>query len=184
MQWSQWDIFLTQVFLPPAHFLLTWPETTLVNELCNLLKGSHIMWKKLKTLSRPAGRILNTQSWQLRVWQTPHVLGCTVCSPSWHPPGCLTPSPEVTESMPTVWHMSIAMVCSPALLCPQGWWSSFQSTVTPAMPCASYTNLLHAQDLHFPKGTYNFVQLTEGIPSLTCRGVVSDKTEAEFLRHA
>lgn len=99
-------------------------------------------------------------------------------------PGCLIPSPEVTESMPTVWHMSIAMVCSPALLCPQGWWSSFQSTVTPAMPCASYTNLLHAQDLHFPKGTYNFVQLTEGIPSLTCRGVVSDKTEAEFLRHA
>lgn len=37
-------------------------KTRLANELCNLLKCSHIMWKKLKMLSCPRGCILNTQS--------------------------------------------------------------------------------------------------------------------------
>lgn len=86
--------------LPPG---LT--KNRLVNELCNLLKGSHIMWKKLKTLSHPTGCILNSQDWQLRVWQTPHVLCCTVWSPSWH----LVSYPFSTghsESMPAVWHRS------------------------------------------------------------------------------
>lgn len=79
MGYISYTSFFAPRALPPD---LT--RNRLVNELCNLLKGSHIMWKKLKTLSRPAGCILNTQSWQLRVWQTPHVLGCTVRSPSWH----------------------------------------------------------------------------------------------------
>lgn len=83
-----------------------------------------------------------------------------------------------------LWHMPVATVCSPALLCLPGCWSSFQSTVTAAMPCARYTNLPHAPDLHFPKRTHSFVQLTECIDSLTCCGVVSDVTEAEFLRPA
>lgn len=115
-------------------------KNRLVNELYNLLKGSHIMWKKLKTLSRPTGCILNTQSWQLRVWQTPHVLGCTRL-PSLAP-GYLIPSPQsqspcqcaMCPVAQELWHMPTAPVCSPALLCPQGWWSSFQSTVTAAVP--------------------------------------------------
>lgn len=134
-------------------------KTRLVNELCNLLKSSHIMWKKLKTLSRPTGCILSTQSWQLRAWQTPLVLGCTLCSLSWvsHPfsTGDRVYANSVAQEL---WHMPIATECSPALLCPQDWWSSLQSTVTAAVPCASYTNLLHAQDLHFPKTTHSFVQ--------------------------
>lgn len=169
--------------LPPG---LT--KSRLVNELCNLLKGSHIMWKKLKTLSHPTGCILNSQDWQLWVWQTPHVLGCTVWSPPWHL-GILSllhgPQWVYASSMAQeLWHMPVATVCSPALLCLPGWWSSFQSTVTAAMPCARYTNLPHAPDLHFPKRTHSFVQLTECIDSLTCCGVVSDVTEAVFLRPA
>lgn len=60
----------------------------------------------------------------------------------------------------------------------------FQSTLTAAVPCASYTNLLRAPDLHFPKPTHYFVQLTECIHSVTCCGGVSGITEAEFLRPA
>lgn len=78
--------------LPPV---LT--KNRLVNELCNLLKGSHIMWKKLKTLSHPTGCILNSQDWQLRAWQTPHVLGCTVWSLPWHLG--IIPSPRATVSL-------------------------------------------------------------------------------------
>lgn len=80
-----------------------------------------------------------------------------------------------------LWHTPTSLVCSPALLCLQGWWSLFQSTVTAAMPCATCTKLLQAQDLHFPKPAHSSVQLTECIHSLTCGGVVGDITAAGFL---
>lgn len=73
--------------------------------------------------------------------------------------------------------MLTTTVRSLALLCLWGWWSSFQSVVAAAMPCTSYTKLVHAPSLHFPKQTYSFVQLTECIDS-----AISDITEAEFIR--
>lgn len=179
-------ISYTRLFAP-CTLPLDQTKTKLVNELCNLLKGSHIMWKKLKTLSRPTGCILNAQNWQLQAWLTPHVLCCTLCSPPWH----LRISSLLHRSQSPCWQCGTGALAHanshgvfPALLCLQSWWSSFQPTVTAAVPCASYTNLLHAPDLHFPKRTHNFVQLTECIHSLTWCGVVSDMTEAEFLRSA
>lgn len=38
--------------------------------------------------------------------------------------------------------------------------------------------------LHFPRPAHSFVELTDCIHSLTCCGVVSDITAAEFLRPA
>lgn len=40
-------------------------ENRAVNELCNLLKTYHIMWKKLKHLSCPTGHILSPWEVQL-----------------------------------------------------------------------------------------------------------------------
>lgn len=96
-------ISYTRLFAP-CTFPPDLTKNRLVNELCNLLKGSHIMWKKLKTLSHLTGCILNAHCWQLWAWQTPYVLGWTLLLTL--TPGCLIPSPQVAESMPTVRHRS------------------------------------------------------------------------------
>jgi len=48
------EAFSATQFVPPD---LT--KTRVVNELCNLLRSSHIMWKKLKTLGCPTGHVLS-----------------------------------------------------------------------------------------------------------------------------
>lgn len=122
-------------------------KSRLVNELCNLLKGSYTK------NTQPSCRVHFERS----ELAAPSVADPT-CAGLYSVPGTWMSHPFSTGDRACgnsvaqdLWHMPMATACSPALLCPQGWWSSFQSTVTAAMPCASYTNLFHAQNLHFPK---------------------------------
>lgn len=46
-------------------------ENRAVNELCNLLKSYHIMWKKLRMLSCPTGHVLSPWGVQLRSMADP-----------------------------------------------------------------------------------------------------------------
>lgn len=53
-------------------------ESRAVNELCNLFKGYHTMWKKLTTLGCPTGHIWPLQTCSCRARQTSRVLSCVL----------------------------------------------------------------------------------------------------------
>lgn len=163
-------------------------KSRLVNELCNLLKGSHIMWKKLKTLSCPAGFTLNAQSWQLRAWQTPHVLGCTLCSPPWH----LGVSSLLHSSQSDT---GVSHQCGTGALAHANSHGVLTCGAVPTRLVELVPGHCHCSyamcQLHTPPSCsgpafskVNTQLCAEYIHSLTCCSVVSDIIEAEFLRSA